>query len=91
MGELQPRWSFVGIDTSESMIAQTTRLIGSRGWENRVSLVHGSLESLSCNQQFNGATCILVSHFMEGDHAKTSIFRQIGERLTKGRRGFGIF
>ena len=86
MGELQPRWSFLGIDTSESMIAQTTRLIGSRGWENRVSLVHGSLESLSCNQQFNGATCILVSHFMEGDQAKTSLFRQIGERLTKGGR-----
>lgn len=86
MGDRQPHWSFVGVDPSESMVAQTRRLIGSRGWENRVSIIRGSIDSIPSNQHFNGATCLLVSHFIEGDQAKINLFREIGNRLAPGGR-----
>lgn len=86
MGECQPGWSFVGIDTSEFMVAQSRRLISSRGWENRVSLALGTIDSIPSNQPFNGATCILVSHFIDGDQAKIRLFREIRDRLATGAR-----
>lgn len=86
LGQRHPSWSFLGVDTSEAMIAATWRMVCSRGWENRVALFHGNLQEVPPNQRFSGATCILVSHFLEGADSKTSLFRDIGKRLAPGGR-----
>lgn len=86
LGERHPGWSFVGVDPSEGMIAITRRLVHSRGLEGRVSLVTGTPAELPPTQAYNGATCMLVSHFLDGDQPKVDLFREIGRRLAPGGR-----
>jgi tRNA (cmo5U34)-methyltransferase len=81
---LSPDWSFHGVDPSEKMLALARRKIAEKKIRNKVSLAQGYVDDLTDKDGFDGATCILVMHFLKDDGAKLDFLKSIGRRLKPG-------
>lgn len=83
-GGSNPRWTFTGVDLSEQMVQHAKRKIAASDIEGRVELHVGRLEDMSETHLYDGATCILVMHFVPDDGGKESLLRSIANRLKPG-------
>lgn len=83
-GGSNPKWNFTGIDLNEQMMHHAKRKIAGSDIESRTSLHVGRLEDFGETHQYDGATCILVMHFLPDDGAKESLLRNIASRLKPG-------
>ncbi|SDO12276.1 tRNA (cmo5U34)-methyltransferase [Paenibacillus sp. yr247] len=83
-GGNNPKWNFTGVDISEQMMHHAKRKIAGSDIESRTSLHVGQLQDLEKTRQYDGATCILVMHFVPDDGAKESLLRNIASRLKPG-------
>ena len=81
LGRLYPHWHFVGVDSSPAMIHQCSERLHSLKMADRATLVVGTVNDIDANVAFDGATCILVSHFMAEEKDKISLFSAINHRL----------
>lgn len=81
-----PDWSFTGIDPSSRMldIAKCRLEQSATGQEPQVSFIHGTIEQLPQDQQFDAATCLLVLHFVQGLSQKRELLQRIAGHLKPG-------
>jgi tRNA (cmo5U34)-methyltransferase len=66
------------------MLAIADQKIVGCGLSDRVELFKGYTDDLPEGRLFDGATCILVMHFLSDDGAKLRLLRSISQRLESG-------
>lgn len=80
LADAQPGWQFDGIDPSADMLALAAHTVGPHA--DRVRLHHGSIDDAP-DGPFDGATCLLVFHFIERGE-RQHILRKLRRRLKPG-------
>jgi tRNA (cmo5U34)-methyltransferase len=80
----QPEWSFVGIDPAETMLDIARNRVISIGAEKRVTLLHGTVDTLPDDPKFDVATCILVEHLLPDNGTKLLLLEGIQRRIVPG-------
>ncbi len=76
-----PAWRLVGVDPSEQMVAITRRRCHG---EQAPDIHHGHLDTLPTDTRWDGATSMLVLHFIRGDDGKREHLVEIARRLKPG-------
>lgn len=76
-----PGWRFTLVEPSAGMVEVCRQNLMDAGISSRCDVQLGYLESLSPAQQFDAATCFLVSQFLVDRIARQKFFRQIAQRL----------
>ena len=84
LGKAFPGWRFVGVEPSGPMLAQCRGRLEDAGLSERVELHEGYLDSLPATAPFDGATSILVSHFLLEAEQRRAYFGGIAQRLRPG-------
>ncbi|WP_413204581.1 class I SAM-dependent methyltransferase [Rhodospirillum sp. A1_3_36] len=89
LGIHQPGWSFLGLDPAEDMlaVARERLTLAEGGLIDRVDLMAGTLEDLSCAppSPFDAALCVLVSHFLPDTvEGKAALFAGIAALVKPG-------
>lgn len=75
-----PSFTFVGVDPSESMLQVCRDRFHSLGLNHRCQLVHGFVQNIHLDEQFDAALCLLVLHHTSESERK-SIVVEISKRL----------
>lgn len=78
-----PRWHFTGFDPAEPMVTIAKKKVKAASLENSVSFVRGVISDVM-EKDFDGATSILVMHFMPDDGAKLRFLKGIADKLKSG-------
>jgi tRNA (cmo5U34)-methyltransferase len=81
---LNPGWSFCGVDPSADMLALAEKKILETNLTGEIELRKGYVDDLEQEAVFDGATCILVMHFLKDDGAKLALLQSIYTRLKQG-------
>jgi tRNA (cmo5U34)-methyltransferase len=81
---LNPGWSFCGVDPSSDMLALAGKKIFEKNLTNKIELKKGYVDDLKDDEVFDGATCILVMHFLRDDGAKLNLLKSIYRHLKPG-------
>ena len=81
---LNPGWSFCGVDPSGDMLDLASQKIAEKKLANRIELRKGYVDDLENEEVFDGATCILVMHFLKDDGSKLALLKSIYRRLKRG-------
>lgn len=84
LAEGKPGWTFTAVDPSAAMLARCRQKAEARGLSERVALHVGTLDTLPEAAPFDGATALLVSHFLADPEARRAFFREIHRRLAPG-------
>lgn len=84
LAEEFPGWSFTLVDPAGAMLAQCRRKAEAAGIADRCTFHEGYLDSLQVEAPFDGATSILVSHFVLEREKRIGFFREIADRLKPG-------
>lgn len=79
-----PRWSFTAVEPSGAMLDVCRDKAVKEGFASRCDFHEGYLESLPYQNEFDGATCFLVSQFILDRDARVDFFRAIATRLRSG-------
>ncbi|MEI4771051.1 methyltransferase [Psychrobacillus sp. FJAT-51614] len=79
-----PRWTFTGVDPSETMLTVATEKCKDAGVSDRVELIQGTVEDVEGLANFDAATCILVLHFIHAYEEKLKTLQEIHSRLKNG-------
>lgn len=77
LGEAQPGWRLTGVDPSAPMLDLARRT--TKGIAERIEVVEGTVDAVS-SSGFDGATCLLVLHFLNRD-ARLHLLEEIRRRL----------
>ena len=80
MAEMQPGWSFVGVDPAGEMLRLAERELGSL--MDRVEFVRGYIDDAPTGP-FDAATCLLTLHFLDATE-RTRTVRELHRRLRLG-------
>lgn len=80
LADLQPAWTFTGVDPSAEMLDMARQILGPLA--TRVELVQGYVDDAP-DGPFDGATCLLVLHFLARDE-RLHTLREIRRRLRPG-------
>jgi tRNA (cmo5U34)-methyltransferase len=81
---VNPDWSFCGVDPSAKMLSLARKKISAKKIQNKIRLVQGYVDDLTDKEGFDGATCILVMHFLKDDGSKLDLLNSISRRLKPG-------
>jgi tRNA (cmo5U34)-methyltransferase len=79
-----PQWHFTAVDPAAPMLAVCRAQAEAHGIADRCSFHEGYLDSLPATAAFDGATCLLVTHFLMNPVERSAFFRQIATRLRVG-------
>lgn len=77
-------WTITGVDPSDTMLQLAHDSVSRLELQNRITLVRGTLEDLPAGVQFDGATCMMVLHFLPDQAAKRELLRHLHARLRAG-------
>ncbi|WP_370234315.1 MULTISPECIES: class I SAM-dependent methyltransferase [Henriciella] len=77
-------WSFQLVDPAPAMLRVARERLKAAGILERCAIHDGFLQSLPETAPFDGATALLVSHFLTDLKARTDFFRDIAGRLSPG-------
>lgn len=80
-GKAKSNWQILGVDPSSKMLAIAQDRINQSELSQRVQLVQGYTQDLPGDTLYDGATCILVMHFVPDDGSKLSLLQSIAQRL----------
>jgi len=83
LGQHNPHWSFVGVDTYQPMVELARRRLAETPVGARSQVHAKAIESLD-EKDFDAATCVLTAHFVPDDGAKLAFFKAIRARLKQG-------
>jgi tRNA (cmo5U34)-methyltransferase len=83
LGENNPDWSFVGVDTYEPMVELARKRLAGTSVGPRSAVHTQTIETLD-DRDFDAATCILTAHFVPDDGSKLAFFKDIRARLKPG-------
>lgn len=84
LSQFNKDWQFTAIDSSETMLDVATRRVNEAKISERVCTVHSKLEDFSDSLLYDGATCLLVLHFIKGLENKRAFLKQISAKLKPG-------
>ena len=84
MSRANPGWRYVAEDPSAEMLDVAREKLAAAGAADRVEFVTGPIEDVPQGERFDGATMILVQHFLPDDGAKLAILREVAARLRPG-------
>ena len=84
MSRANPGWRYVAEDPSAEMLDVAREKLAAEGAADRVEFVTGPIEDVPQGERFDGATMILVQHFLPDDGAKLAILREVAARLRPG-------
>lgn len=79
-----PQWTFTAVEPSAAMLEICRNKAEKGGYVSRCHFHEGYLESLPAQDEFDAATCFLVSQFMLDQEIRTDFFRSIALRLRSG-------
>lgn len=82
--EAHPRWQFLGFDPSPDMLALAQSRMESLNLGKRVKLTSGTVHDLPQGSLFDGATALLVMHFIAEDEAKLVFLSSLASHLKSG-------
>lgn len=82
--KLQPQWQLTGVDPSATMIELCRHRLGNHPG---LHLHEGYLDSLDTGLPFDGATSVLVMHFLKDDGSKLAYLKQV-RKLLKPNAGY---
>lgn len=88
LAEMFPNFNFTLVEPAPTMMQVCRKNIIERGFESRCEFHVGYLESLPAMPMHQGATSILVSHFLMDECARIAFFAEIAKRLVVGGRLF---
>jgi tRNA (cmo5U34)-methyltransferase len=77
-----PEWRFTGFDIAANMIKTSTEKVKRHGLEERVELIHGTIEDV-LQESFDAATALLVMHFIPYE-SKLEFLKGLNLRLNPG-------
>lgn len=77
-------YRLVGVDPSADMLGVARGYVEDGGFGERVDLRKAVVADLDPDERFDGATSILVMHFLPDDGAKLRYLREIRSRLDPG-------
>ena len=80
----QLEWSFIGVDPAEPMLEIARSKINAIGMAKRVTLSHGTVDTLIDEPKFDAATCILVEHLLPDNGAKLLLLEDIHRKIVSG-------
>ena len=66
------------------MLALAKKKIAAENLSNEIELRRGHVDDLNDEEVFDGATCILVMHFLKDDGSKLALLESICRRLKHG-------
>lgn len=84
LGQLKQSWRFTGIDPSESMLAEASLRLKEASILGQTTLLQGTVTDLPQTIQYDGATCMLVLHFIQDEQTKLKMLQEIASRLKSG-------
>lgn len=79
-----PAWRFTAVDPSGSMLEVCRQRAESEGFAMRCNFHAGYLETLAAIEEFDAATCFLVSQFILDQQARIEFFQEISRKLKPG-------
>lgn len=79
-----PLWQFTAVEPAAAMLAICRTRAQALGVADRCHFHAGYLDSLPPTNAFDGATCLLVSHFLVNSTERSEFFHQIAQRLLPG-------
>lgn len=88
LAQAYPGWRFTAVDPAPAMLEKCAQAVTAAGLEARCTLHTGYLDSLpdADGLDFDGATSLLVSHFILDREARRAYFAEIARRLKPGAR-----
>ncbi|MCC7460777.1 MAG: class I SAM-dependent methyltransferase [Proteobacteria bacterium] len=78
-----PKWSFVGVDPSASMLEVCRERLAQAGILDRCQLVYGYVSDVESGENFDAVLSILVGHFVSRED-RIPFFQNMISRLKKG-------
>lgn len=84
LGTKHADWLLTGIDNSQPMLDLAEKRAQEAGISNRVKLFSVTIEQLPEDGLYDGATSMLVLHFIQGLEAKKSFLLHLAGRLKPG-------
>ncbi|PWW36664.1 MULTISPECIES: class I SAM-dependent methyltransferase [Paenibacillus] len=84
LGSRHKRWTFTGVDPSQPMLQLAERRVQEAGVDARVQLKSMTLESLPEEAVYDGATSMLMLHFIQGIESKRRFLSNLAARLKPG-------
>lgn len=79
-----PNWRFTAVEPAPAMLDVCRQKVEENGLSARCIFHEGFLDSLPASESFDGATCLLVSHFFNQAQERSNFFQQIAARLKPG-------
>jgi len=79
-----PSWRFTVVEPSGPMLEICRGRADREGFTSRCTFYHGFLDEVPLDEVHDGATCLLVSHFILDRAARSAFFRTIADRLRPG-------
>lgn len=83
-GPRNPGWAFTAVDPSNAMLRVAQMKAEEEGMASRVELIHGTVDDVPEGAVFDGATCILVLHFVPELPEKLALLKGIRSHLKAG-------
>lgn len=84
MAKKFPQWTFTAVDPSAAMLDVCRRRLRELGFENRCEFYADYLENIFLPNDYDAATSILVSQFINDKESRISFFRNIAAKLKQG-------
>ncbi|SDZ09719.1 tRNA (cmo5U34)-methyltransferase [Evansella caseinilytica] len=84
LGAFEPQWRFTALDPSQPMLAIAKKRTENVNLSHRVCFMNGTPEQLPSEAIYDGATCLLVLHFLKERTEKRQFLAQIAARLKPG-------
>lgn len=83
-GPANPGWHFTAVDPAQAMLEVAKVKMQELGMEKRVELIHGTIMDVPAEAVFDGATCILVLHFVAQIEDKLALLKKLRSHLKQG-------
>ncbi|WP_367074429.1 SAM-dependent methyltransferase [Paenibacillus pabuli] len=84
LADRHPGWTFTGVDPSGPMLQLAKRRVAEAGLGPRVKLEGITVEELPLDELYEGATSMLMLHFLQGMEAKRKFMTSLAARLKSG-------
>lgn len=76
-----PDWSFTAVEPSPKMLDVCRQRLEEEGLLSRCQFYEGYLDTFPIHEEYDAATCFMVSQFIMDNEARSAFFGSISERL----------
>lgn len=83
LSKIYPKWTFTGVDPSDSMLEVCRERLEKAGVADRCELIHGYVQDAPAGEEFDATVAILVGHFVPREE-RASFYQNMHQRLKDG-------